>query len=518
MTPAADQTALALSKVACTFVSRDDPGQRYTAVSDVTLTVAAGEFVSVVGPTGCGKSTLLNVAAGLLAPSVGTVQVFGQPLEGINQRAGYMFQTESLMPWRTALGNVMAGLEFRGVPDAQERAGQWLRQVGLGGFGDRYPHQLSGGMRKRTSLAQTLALDPDIILMDEKGRLVHHPRPRRSHRHERPRGGAVGRPGQPPDWRVRRRPGAPARRGRDQDEPPLHRTARRHLGRAARRGAQGLRATTQGGQVNKPRHLWVWQLALLLALFGFWHAMTAPGLVPNFMFENDRQAAFFFGEPVKVLGRVWAWFVTSGDIYRHLGVTLVETLLAFGVGSVLGLLAGLWLALSPLASAILEPYVKALNAMPRIILAPIFSVWFGLGIASKVALGVTLVFFIVFFNVYQGVKEVSPVVLANARMLGASKKQLLRHVYLPSAMSWVFSSLHTSVGLAFVGAVVGEYLGSSQGVGYLILQAEGTFDINTVMAGILVLTVFALVLDAAVGQVERRLMKWQPRAGETEKL
>jgi NitT/TauT family transport system ATP-binding protein len=167
MTPAADQTALALSKVACTFVSRDDPGQRYTAVSDVTLTVAAGEFVSVVGPTGCGKSTLLNVAAGLLAPSVGTVQVFGQPLEGINQRAGYMFQTESLMPWRTALGNVMAGLEFRGVPDAQERAGQWLRQVGLGGFGDRYPHQLSGGMRKRTSLAQTLALDPDIILMDE---------------------------------------------------------------------------------------------------------------------------------------------------------------------------------------------------------------------------------------------------------------------------------------------------------------------------------------------------------------
>ena len=270
--------------------------------------------------------------------------------------------------------------------------------------------------------------------------------------------------------------------------------------------------------MKRPRHLWVWQLALLLALFAFWYGMTKPGLLPNFMFDNDRQAAFFFGEPVKVLGRVWNWFVVTGDIYRHLGVTLVETLLAFGVGSVLGLLAGLWLALSPLASAILEPYVKALNAMPRIILAPIFSVWFGLGIASKVALGVTLVFFIVFFNVYQGVKEVSPVVLANARMLGASKKQLLRHVYLPSAMSWVFSSLHTSVGLAFVGAVVGEYLGSSQGVGYLILQAEGTFDINTVMAGILVLTVFALVLDAVVGRVERRLMKWQPRAGETEKL
>ena len=162
-----ESAALRLDDVACTFVSKDDPGQRYTAVAEVTLTVGAGEFVSVVGPTGCGKSTLLNVAAGLLAPSRGSVRVFEQPLVGINTRAGYMFQAESLMPWRTALGNVMAGLEFRGVANARAQAEEWLRRVGLGGFGDRYPHQLSGGMRKRTSLAQTLALDPDIILMDE---------------------------------------------------------------------------------------------------------------------------------------------------------------------------------------------------------------------------------------------------------------------------------------------------------------------------------------------------------------
>lgn len=260
------------------------------------------------------------------------------------------------------------------------------------------------------------------------------------------------------------------------------------------------------------------QAGLLVAVFTVWHVLTAPGLVPPFMFDNDRQAAFFFGEPLKILARVWQWFVTDADIYRHLGVTLTETLLAFGIGSALGLGMGLWLALAPTAAAVLEPYVKALNSMPRIILAPIFAVWFGLGIGSKVALGVTLVFFIVFFNVYQGVREVSPVILANARMLGATPRQLLRHVYLPSATSWVFSSLHTSVGLAFVGAVVGEYLGSSQGVGYLILQAEGTFDINTVMAGILVLTAFALLLDALVGRLERRLMKWQPRTSETERL
>jgi NitT/TauT family transport system permease protein len=262
----------------------------------------------------------------------------------------------------------------------------------------------------------------------------------------------------------------------------------------------------------------VWQALVLVVIFVFWWAMTTPGLIPPLMFENDRQAAFFFGEPIKIFARIWDWFVADRDIYGHLWVTLLETVLAFLLGTVAGLVIGMWLALSPIAAAIFDPYIKAMNSMPRVILAPIFAVWFGLGIASKVALGFTLVFFIVFFNVYQGVKEVSPTVLANARMLGAGRNQLLRHVYLPSATSWVFSSLHTSVGLAFVGAVVGEYLGSSRGVGYLILQAEGMFDINTVMAGILVLTAFALVLDWVVGRAESHLMRWQPRAGETEKL
>ncbi|SNS31486.1 NitT/TauT family transport system ATP-binding protein [Noviherbaspirillum humi] len=161
--------ALSLDNITCTFVSKDDRSQRYTAVADTTLNIAPGEFVSVVGPTGCGKSTLLNVGAGLLEPSSGTVKVFGQPLNGINSRAGYMFQAEALMPWRSALQNVIAGLQFRGVAedDARRQGEEWLTRVGLQGFGDRYPHQLSGGMRKRVALAQTLVLDPDIILMDE---------------------------------------------------------------------------------------------------------------------------------------------------------------------------------------------------------------------------------------------------------------------------------------------------------------------------------------------------------------
>jgi NitT/TauT family transport system permease protein len=238
---------------------------------------------------------------------------------------------------------------------------------------------------------------------------------------------------------------------------------------------------------------------LLVAVFCVWWGLTEAGVLPT----------FFFGRPLVVLRRVGEWFA-SGKIYPHLGVTLVETVLAFAIGTLLGIGVGLWLGLSPFASALLEPYIKGANAMPRVILAPIFAVWFGLGIASKVALGITLVFFIVFFNVYQGVREVSPAVVASVRMLGASRRQLLRHVYLPSATSWVFSSLHTSVGMAFVGAVVGEYLGSAAGVGYLILQAEGVFDIDTVFAGIVVLTAFALALDLLVTVIEARLLKWHP--------
>jgi NitT/TauT family transport system ATP-binding protein len=165
--------ALEFLGISCTFKSNQGRGHhlqgRYTAVADTSLHVAAGEFVSVVGPTGCGKSTLLNIAAGLLEPSSGAVRVFGKPLAGINRRAGYMFQAEALMPWRSAVGNVMAGLQYRGVADdqARQQATDWLARVGLEAFAELYPHQLSGGMRKRTALAQVLALDPDIILMDE---------------------------------------------------------------------------------------------------------------------------------------------------------------------------------------------------------------------------------------------------------------------------------------------------------------------------------------------------------------
>lgn len=245
----------------------------------------------------------------------------------------------------------------------------------------------------------------------------------------------------------------------------------------------------------------VYRLSLAALLLGLWYLGAATGVL----------SPLFFGQPTKIALQIVDWFST-GEIYPHLAVTLTETLLAFASGTAGGVLAGLWLGLSPRSLGVLDPFIKAANAMPRVILAPIFAMWFGLGMGSKVALGFTLVFFIVFFNVLQGVREVSPVVLNGTRMLGATRAQLLRHVYLPAAMSWVFSSLHVSVGMAFVGAVIAEYLGSSRGVGYLILQAQGVFDVDAVFAGIVVLTACALVLDTIVTVAESRLLVWQPRA------
>ena len=251
------------------------------------------------------------------------------------------------------------------------------------------------------------------------------------------------------------------------------------------------------------------QLAVAVVVVGLWQLLAS---VP--VFGHVLLPPFFFSNPVDVAAQIVDWFVT-GVIWKHLLITLWESILAFAIGSLGGVMVGFWFARKPFVAALFDPYVKMANALPRVVLAPIFTLWLGLGIWSKVALGVTLVFFIVFFNVYQGVKEVSSTVLANGRMLGMSERQLMRHVFWPSALSWMFSSLHTSVGFAVVGAVVGEYLGSAAGLGYLIQQAEGVFDVAGVFAGMFVLSAFVILIDLAVTAVERRLLVWKPGAIES---
>ena len=254
--------------------------------------------------------------------------------------------------------------------------------------------------------------------------------------------------------------------------------------------------------------LLICQFMVAVVTIALWHLLTSVEIFGRILLPP-----FFFSTPGDVFHQVVSWFV-SGMIWKHLGITLLESLLAFVIGSTLGVLIGFWFARQPLLAAIFDPYVKMANALPRVVLAPIFALWLGLGIWSKVALGGTLVFFIVFFNVYQGVKEVSPSVLANGRMLGMTERQLMRHVFWPSALSWMFSSLHTSVGFAVVGAVVGEYLGSAAGLGYVIQQAEGTFDVAGVFAGMFVLAVFVVAIDMLVTVVEKRLLVWKPEIGD----
>jgi len=228
------------------------------------------------------------------------------------------------------------------------------------------------------------------------------------------------------------------------------------------------------------------QVFVAIGAIVFWHIVT------NYPVISDvKTMKFFFSTPIDVFTRVVRMFA-DGSVYRHLWITLVETILAFVIGASLGIIIGFWFARKPLVAAVFDPYVKMMNALPRVVLAPIFALWFGLGIWSKVWLGVTLVFFVVFFNVYQGVREVPQVVLANARMLGMNERQLL---------------------LAVVGAVVGEYLGSAAGLGYLIHQAAGVFDVTGVFAGMVILMMFVMLIDAVVTVIEKPLLVWKP--GET---
>jgi NitT/TauT family transport system permease protein len=240
------------------------------------------------------------------------------------------------------------------------------------------------------------------------------------------------------------------------------------------------------------------QVALLAVVLGGWQAGVALKLVDP----------FFFSRPSDILGRILEWG-TSGVLWGHLAVTLQESLLGLVLGAVLGIVFGFGLARSFFAARVLDPYIKMLNAVPRVVLAPMFLLWFGLGIWSKVALAVTLVFFVMFFSTFQGVRDADRVLVDNVRMLGASEHQLVRHVLVPSALTWIFSSLQTSLGFAMVGAVVGEYLGATRGLGYVISQAEGTFDTTGVFAGMTVLAVVVVIISAAVTRLERWLLRWK---------
>jgi NitT/TauT family transport system permease protein len=272
---------------------------------------------------------------------------------------------------------------------------------------------------------------------------------------------------------------------------------RKALKPAPGQGAAAARARRSNGTSDGLMR--VYQLVLAAVVLGAWELLGRAGIIDE----------FFFPLPSDILATVWSW-ISTGYVFPHLWITLQEALLAFAVGAAAGLFLGFLLARVRFLERLFDPFLQMFNALPRVVLAPIFLLWFGLGIWSKVAFGFTLVFFIVFFNTLEGVKNVDRVLVDNARMLGASEKQLLRHVFIPSALTWIFSSLHISVGFAITGAVVGEYLGASAGVGYAIAQAQGVFDTQGVFAGMFILMIVVLIIDLLVNRLEKHLLRWRP--------
>ena len=256
------------------------------------------------------------------------------------------------------------------------------------------------------------------------------------------------------------------------------------------------------------------RVALAVVIVGSWEATTRIGC-----HGPDSGTCvvdpFFFGQPSGIWAQLVQWVqngTAQGPLLQQIAVTLEETVIGFAIGVVLGVIFGVALGRNRLLSDVAGPYIKAINAMPRVVLGSIFTIALGLDIASKVALAVVLVFFVVFFNAFQGVREVDRDLVANARILGADAGQLSRHVILPSALSWIIASLHTSFGFALVGAIVGEYLGARHGIGLMIATAQGTFNANGVFAAMLILAVIAVVAEWLVTRLEDRLITWRPNA------
>lgn len=241
------------------------------------------------------------------------------------------------------------------------------------------------------------------------------------------------------------------------------------------------------------------QFALFAALVGGWETIARLKLIDPYLASS----------PLAIGTRLWS-LATSGALAGHAAITAWETLLGLALGSFLGITFGMLLALSPRTASVLDPFIVALNGLPRVALAPLFVVWFGIGIASKVAVGTSIVLFILLFATYLGMRNTDAALLQAVKALGATPRQLLVTVQLPFAIPWIFAGLKSGVAMALIGAIIGEFIAASRGLGWYIAYTGGTFDTTGVMAGLVVLGAMAVTLDIAVARIGRRFTRWKP--------
>ncbi|KWI14639.1 ABC transporter permease [Burkholderia ubonensis] len=245
------------------------------------------------------------------------------------------------------------------------------------------------------------------------------------------------------------------------------------------------------------------RIAVLVIVLGGWELAARLKWIDS----------FFFSQPTLIFAQIQDWFVngtSQGPLLTQVWVTLEETAIGFLIGSVAGVICGIVLGRNKLMADVFGLYIQIANSIPRVVLGSVFVIALGLGMASKIALAVVMVFFVVFGNAFQGVREADRYLIANAQILGASRRQITTSVVIPSALSWILASLHVSFGFALVGAVVGEFLGSKQGIGLLISTAQGAFNASGVFAAMIVLAVVALAADYLLTRIEKRLLKWRP--------
>jgi NitT/TauT family transport system permease protein len=267
--------------------------------------------------------------------------------------------------------------------------------------------------------------------------------------------------------------------------------------------AAEIEASAARGARRRVRTVYFWRYFILVVFLAGWELLARTKLIDE----------FFFSKPSDIVARLVTWVTegtSEGSLWYHLWVTMEESMLGFITGSVAGIVAGIALGRNRMLADVFSIYIKVINSIPRVVLAPIFIMIFGLGLTSKVALSFVMVFFVVFANAFQGVREADRNLLANAQILGARGWQLTSTVVIPSAMSWIFASLHVSFGFAIVGAIVGEFVGARYGIGLLINVAKGSFDAAGMYAAIVIIMVVALAAEYLMTMIENRLAKWRP--------
>ena len=514
------------------FDGADD--QPIEVIRAISLTLAAGEIVSIVGPSGCGKTTLLNSICGLIPRTRGQVLWHGQVLPGVPPRLGYMLQKDLLLPWRTAASNVKLGLQVKRTPrdgrDARARA--LLAQLGLAEFADHFPSTLSGGMRQRVALARTLATDPDVLLLDEpfsaldfqtkillerdtarlirgQGRsllLITHDveeavglSDRVIVLSSRPctvvAEHCIDLPGDRTDMIALRESRAFAawcgRFGRSStlaaDMP-----AAAVLQAPARPGGRRRTAWRQTVRIV------VVQAAVIAVLLAAWEWMTHTG----------HASAFLYGSP-SAIGIDLLAAARDGSLWNDAVTTGAETLAGFALGNLIGTALGLSLWYSRFLSRVVQPFLLGLGSIPIVALAPIAIIWFGTGFASKVAMATLSVVVVSLTVAYKGAVGVDPDQVNLLRSLGATRHQIFRHLILPASLTDIFAGFKLTVGFALVGAIVGEFMSSSSGLGHAIFKAGSLYAIAKVLAELAVTAALAIALSAVVIRAERALLPWR---------